>query len=135
MSILPIDWSLDESGTEVPLKATPVALSRMDEVTARGREVDTHLRAWMVAVLAFIFIGLNVGMGLMLYSAFLTDVTHLTAHLIKPDERLITEKTFMTLIGATVVQVGFGIAAVVAYLFPKHREPGDKAQSSVGPMQ
>lgn len=111
----------------MPLKATSVALSRLDEVTARGREVDTNLRVWMVGVLAFIFIGLNAGMGLMLYSAFLTDVAHLTAHLIKPDERLITEKTFMTLIGATVVQVGFGIAAVVAYLFPKQREPSGKA--------
>jgi len=39
--------------------------------------------------------------------------------LFKPADRVITANVFMSLIGATVVQVGVATVAIVSYLFPK----------------
>jgi hypothetical protein len=89
--------------------------------TYLSARTDTRLRVVMVIVLALIFVGLNAGMGYLIHFAYSTDITLIREKLITPDQRSISEKAFMALIGATVVQVGLGIAAVVAYLFPKAR--------------
>ena len=46
------------------------------------------------------------------------DQKNITAHLITPADRIITNQVIMTLLGATAVQVG-AIAVIIArYLFP-----------------
>jgi len=42
----------------------------------------------------------------------------------KPSDRAITASVFMSLIGATVVQVGVATIAIVSYLFPKRANSG-----------
>jgi hypothetical protein len=85
----------------------------------------------MVAVIAGIFIGLNWAVMSMVGEAFAKDVEHLVAKppLIQPGERIITTQVFISLIGATVVQVGIAIATIVAYLFPKAPGQPDKQPS------
>ncbi len=91
------------------------AVAHLDDAnrTRQMAEIDsihanTNSRTLMVWVIAIIFIGLN-------------DVAQMAAKppLIKPEDRLITTETVMSLIGATVVQVGGAVIAIVAYLFPK----------------
>lgn len=74
----------------------------------------------MVWVIAGIFIGLNGAVMLFVYEAFLNDVAQMAANPpLKPENRLITTEVVMSLIGATVVQVGVAVIAIVSYLFPK----------------
>lgn len=47
----------------------------------------------------------------------LIDAVFIAVGLIKPDQRLMTERVIMTLIGATVVQVGAALAAIVVAVF------------------
>lgn len=119
-------WDVDEeSGKPVGIERQPpvsVRAETMEAARVRSHNTDTKLRSIMVGVLAAIFIGLNVGMGYLIYLAYATDVELLRANMIRPSERVLTEKAFLSLIAATVAQVGFGIAAVVTYLFPRARD-------------
>ena len=92
-----------------------------------GMYADTWSRVGMVAVMAIIFVGLNWLVIDFLNGAFAVDVRMLES---KPPallaaDRLVTSNVLMTLIGATVVQVGVAIAAIVSYLFPKSNGRGD----------
>ena len=92
-----------------------------------GMYADTWSRVGMVAVMAIIFVGLNWLVIHFLNGAFAADVRMLES---KPPallaaDRLVTSNVLMTLIGATVVQVGVSIAAIVSYLFPKNNGRGD----------
>ena len=82
---------------------------------------NTISRLLMVLVIAGIFIGLNWAVMSFVSEAFLNDVEQMKANppLIKPSDRLITTEVVMSLIGATVVQVGVAVIAIVSYLFPK----------------
>lgn len=127
ISILPSDstWDFDDKGQPVPVEEAPqitAVTEDLDKAEVLSKNMDTALRMVMALVLAVIFIGLNVGVGILLSKAFSTDVTLLQTKIITPEQRLITEKTYLALIGATVVQVGVGIAAILAYLFPNRRE-------------
>lgn len=74
----------------------------------------------MVLVIAAIFIGLNWAVIHFVEIAFDQDVALLKAGTVKtPADRVITTNVFVSLIGATVVQVGVAIIAIVNYLFPK----------------
>lgn len=46
----------------------------------------------------------------------------LAAGKLKGEDRVITANVFMSLIGATVVQVGIAVVAIINYLFPKKAE-------------
>lgn len=92
-----------------------------------GMYADTWSRIGMVIVMALIFIGLNWRVVGFLQDAFNADIRMLES---KPPtltaaDRLVTPNVLMTLLGATVVQVGVSIAAIVSYLFPKNDGGGD----------
>lgn len=53
------------------------------------------------------------------------DTVETWNHVIQPSERLITEHVLMTLIGASVVQVGAASAAIVYGLFRRPAEPAE----------
>lgn len=102
-----------------PAELAGIRLTPAELASIRASNADTTLRVWMCGVLALIFVGLNVGVGWMVYSAYLSDLELLKLKLIVAEQRVISEKAFIALIGATVVQVGAGIATIVAYLFPR----------------
>lgn len=82
---------------------------------------NTISRLLMVLVIAGIFVGLNWAVMAFVREAFLNDMAQIAANppLIKPEDRLVTTQVLMALIGATVVQVGVAVIAIVSYLFPK----------------
>lgn len=95
-------------------------VSEMEKALVRGVNADTIARVVMVLVIAAIFVGLNWAVIAFLRTAFDHDIALLTAGIVKvPADRVITTNVFMSLIGATVVQVGVAIIAIVNYLFPK----------------
>ena len=55
----------------------------------------------------------------------LIDEAYLFYKIITPEQRLMTEKVLMTLIGATVVQVGAALAAIVFAVFKSDGRPND----------
>jgi hypothetical protein len=92
-----------------------------------GMYADTWSRIAMVFVMAAIFIGLNWCVVGFLQNAFAADIRMLES---KPPtltaaDRLVTPNVLMSLLGATVIQVGASIAAIVSYLFPKNNGGSD----------
>jgi hypothetical protein len=87
----------------------------------RSINADTLFRGLMVLVIAGIFIGLNYGVFNLVSSAFDKDIALMTAagSNYKPSDRVITTNVFVSLVGATVVQVGVAAITIVSYLFPK----------------
>jgi hypothetical protein len=74
----------------------------------------------MVGVIAGIFIGLNYSVMSFVHEAFLQDLQQMAANPpLKPADRLVTTNVLMSLVGATVVQVGVAVIAIVSYLFPR----------------
>ena len=78
----------------------------------------------MVVVIAAIFIWLNWEVMRLVSRAFDQDMQMMQKfpQTFKPSDRVVTPNVFMSLIGATVVQVGIATVAIVSYLFPK--KPG-----------
>ncbi|MBP6058068.1 MAG: hypothetical protein KA524_06595 [Nitrosomonas sp.] len=93
-----------------------------EEAKARIRSMDTNtrVRLWMALVISSLFILLNAAVIFLIWNAFNADIALLREKLIQNDQRLITENVFMSLIGATVVQVGVTLVAIISYLFPKN---------------
>lgn len=93
-----------------------------EEAKARIRSMDTNtrVRLWMALVISTLFILLNAAVIFLIWNAFNADISLLREKLIQNDQRLITENVFMSLIGATVVQVGVTLVAIISYLFPKN---------------
>lgn len=97
-------------------------LGEIDEETKariRGMDADTRVRLRMASVISVLFVVLNAAVIFLVWEAFSADISLLKDNLIKHDQRLITENVFMSLIGATVVQVGVTLIAITGYLFPK----------------
>ncbi|MDB5904201.1 MAG: hypothetical protein JWM26_3079 [Betaproteobacteria bacterium] len=84
-----------------------------------GLNADTISRAGMVVVIGMIFVGLNWAVIDLVTWAFREDLVLLRAKTLTPADRVITTNVFMSLIGATVVQVGVATISIVSYLFPK----------------
>jgi len=104
------------------LEQEAAQLGEIDEETRariRSTDTDTRVRLLMALVISALFIALNAAVIALVWSAFNADISLLRDNLIKNDQRLITEKVFMSLIGATVVQVGVTLVAITGYLFPK----------------
>lgn len=93
-----------------------------EEAMARIRSMDTNtrVRLWMALAISSLFILLNAAVIFLIWNAFNADISLLREKLIQNDQRLITENVFMSLIGATVVQVGVTLVAIISYLFPKN---------------
>ena len=93
-----------------------------EEAKARIRSMDTNtrVRLWMALVISSLFILLNAAVIFLIWNAFNADILLLREQLIQNNQRLITENVFMSLIGATVVQVGVTLVAIISYLFPKN---------------
>ena len=93
-----------------------------EEAKARIRSMDTNtrVRLWMALVISSLFILLNAAVIYLIWNAFNADISLLREQLIQNNQRLITENVFMSLIGATVVQVGVTLVAIISYLFPKN---------------
>ena len=101
---------------EIQLDAEAKAIGgKLEDAQVASVRADIWLRVSMAAVVAVIFIGLNWAVIGFIRDAFAHDV----ASKVAPGERLVTTELLMALIGATVVQTGVGIVAILAYLFPK----------------
>lgn len=85
----------------------------------RSIDADTKTRLWVAGVMTVLFVGLNAAVIFLIWHAFAADVDLLKSKLIQNNQRLITENVFMSLVGATVVQVGVTLVAITGYLFPK----------------
>lgn len=88
-----------------------------------GLYADTWSRIIMVLVIAAIFIGLNYKVMSFIEDVFKQDIASMK--LASPPSRIVTTEVLMSLIGATVVQVGVATIAIVSYLFPKTKPPID----------
>jgi len=80
---------------------------------------DIVARLIMVTVIAVIFYWLNSEVMQFVRDAFAEDVKLLTAKIITSENRVVTNNVIVSLVGATVVQVGAAIVVIVSYLFPK----------------
>lgn len=87
-----------------------------------GMYTDNAVRVGMAFIIGVLFIVLNVGVIILIQNAFNADISLIREGLIQGDQRLITEKVFMSLIGATVVQVGVALVAITRYLFPERQQ-------------
>lgn len=68
-----------------------------------------------------IFAALNYVVVGMAKDAPALDAANLTTKLITADQRLITEKVHMSLIGTTVVQVAVVVVTIANYLLPNRK--------------
>lgn len=95
--------------------------ARIRGIDADTRRIDgdTRARLLMVTVITVLFIVLNAAVIFLVWTAFSADISLLKDKLIQDNQRLITENVFMSLIGATVVQVGVTLVVITGYLFPK----------------
>ena len=97
-------------------------LGKIDEETKariRSMDADTRARLLMALGISVLFIVLNAAVIFLIWNAFNVDMSLLKEKVIQSNQRLITENVFMSLIGATVVQVGVTLVAITSYLFPK----------------
>lgn len=85
---------------------------------------DIGARIFMVLVIGGIFYWLNDQVMSFVREAFAQDLKLLAAETITPEHRVITNNVVMSLVGATVVQVGAAIVVIVSYLFPKRNATG-----------
>lgn len=94
------------------------------EVDARIRsmDADTKVRSRMAVTIGLLFVALNAAVMVLVWNAIESDIALLRDKLIQNNQRLITENVFMSLIGATVVQVGITLVAITGYLFPKKQQ-------------
>jgi hypothetical protein len=81
---------------------------------------DTWSRIAMIGCILIIFIGLNSAVMYFIFQAFEQDTARFqTVANLRPEDRLVTTSVVLSLIGATVVQVGSAIAMIALYLFPR----------------
>ena len=86
-----------------------------------GINTDTKLRKWMALSLTALFLVLNGAVVWLIWRSAQIDLQMIAAGTIKPAERLITEKVYMSLIGGTVLQVAAIVLAIARYLFPTNK--------------
>ena len=89
------------------------------EARIRSMDADTKVRSRMAVTIGMLFVALNAAVIYLVWNAINADIALLRDKLIQNNQRLITENVFMSLIGATVVQVGITLVAITGYLFPK----------------
>jgi hypothetical protein len=96
-------------------------VSPIERQAIEDMKIDRWLRVVMVVAMLGVFIGLDWVVLGMVQEAVANDAQYIVAKLIRPDQRLISENVFMSLIGATVLQAAAVMVAITGYLFPKRR--------------
>ncbi len=90
------------------------ALSVEDQIALQ----DAGLRKRIGNRIVWTFIAGHIVTLTVLAGLVYLDQSNMGSHVITPDQRIITEKVIITLLGATTVQIG-AIAVIIArYLFP-----------------
>ena len=84
-------------------------------------KIDRWLRAGMVAIMLGNFIGMEWTVLGMVQEAIANDAQYTAAKLILPDQRLISENIYLSLIGATVLQAAAVMVSITNYLFSNRR--------------
>lgn len=86
------------------------------------REIwDIRLRAVFGFGLIVLFFLLNIAVLWMVYRLMETDRELLEAGTVESGDRVVSSKVLISLIGATVVQVGAAAVAITRYLFPSSK--------------
>ncbi|MEQ1697104.1 MAG: hypothetical protein ABL901_14810 [Hyphomicrobiaceae bacterium] len=80
----------------------------IDEPSLRDRVADEVLKLFKLSLRGTLALACVI---------LVFDYIFIAAKVITPEQRLMTEKVLMTLIGATVVQVGAALAAIVFAVF------------------
>lgn len=93
------------SGREVRVLTPATTVSHLSDVNSRKL---------MVYWIGGLFLVLNIAAMALVLWAFCRDAK------LPISERLITTHVLLTLIGATIVQNGVGLIAILGYLFPKN---------------
>ena len=111
--------TIDLSNTEQQVgSVTPRELAETRSIYA-----DMWFRGGMLAVIAGLFVWLNLQVFDVVSHAWMQDIRMLEAKppTLQAADRLVTPNVISALIAATVAQVGIAIATIVSYLFPKNR--------------
>jgi hypothetical protein len=108
----------------VSLNAKENEVGGIDEAQGRAKifnlYADTVSRLGMVVVISILFIFLNYSVMSFIGDAFKSDIDLIKSKSgFNPSDRLVNAQVIMSLIGATVIQVGVTVVAIVSYLFPK----------------
>ncbi len=85
----------------------------------QGIKHDNFLRIVLVLAMITLFVALNFFVIDLISRALDVDVAMIQQKQITPADRLITDNVLVSLIGATVVQLGAVILAMAHYFFPK----------------
>lgn len=91
------------------------ALSVEDQIALQ----DADLRKRIGNRIVWTFVGGNVVTLFVFAGLVYLDQSNMGNHVITPDQRIITEKVIMTLLGATTVQIGTIAVIIARYLFPR----------------
>lgn len=114
-----------KTGAPQQLPLLPTRTLEEEEVRTKllGQRADIVLRVLMVLVVAGIFIWLNYEVMKFIKAVFAADLAMLkTSPAYVP---IVKTEVLMSLIGATVIQVGVATITIMAYLFPKEPTGGD----------
>ena len=91
------------------------ALSVEDQIALQ----DADLRKRIGNRIVWTFVGGNVVTLFVFAGLVYLDQSNMGNRVITPDQRIITEKVIMTLLGATTVQIGTIAVIIARYLFPR----------------
>lgn len=117
----PDDWGTPDMP---PAELDRRPLTPAEYVLLKNASTDAGLRAGMVRDLTRLFVRLNASLFAGIAFIVFLDAWLIHAGLAKPGDRIVSSQVLMTLIGATAVQLGLGVAAMVAYLFPRTAAAG-----------
>lgn len=71
--------------------------------------------------------------GVLTIALAAVDAVMICNHIITPDQRLVTERVLLALIGASIVELGAGLTAIVLALFPKQQMTSEDSGGSPPP--
>lgn len=96
-------------------------MSPIERQAIEDMKIDRWLRVGMVAIMLGNFIGMEWTVLGMVQEAIANDAQYIAAKLILPDQRLISENVYVSLIGATVLQAAVVMVSITNYLFSNRR--------------
>lgn len=121
------DWGKPEGQ---PVQVATERLTPAEWVLIKNAATDANLRIALVRDLTRLFVRLNAALFAGIGGIVLLEAAMIYLGLAKPSDRIVSSQVVMTLIGATAVQLGFGVAAMIAYLFPKRAGSSRSAADS-----
>jgi hypothetical protein len=113
--------SLLQSGPAA-VKVEDYAPEGIEELKGReqiaGMRADRTLRIGMAVALTVLFVVMNGVVVCLIVHGIEMDSRMITEKMLLPADRLVTEKVYISLVGATVVQLSSILFAIARYLFP-----------------